>query len=386
MIVPESASILKAPLRPSCLTDYRHASRSVLWQTEQFECTPDEQAMIDFLPRGATTFGDSPTLPGPYRVIIDTDIGSDVDDAITLLYALRTPDIEIVGITTNYGATPIRTEIARRIIASHRRVHATCPDIPVVTGSSRPMGTHRLFLVTGFEGFPLVADEFRQANSFEQTNSLEQYEAADFIARKVDECPGEITIVSIGMPTNLALALQRHPEIVDKFREVVVMGGRYQDNPMDDALDGKPVRLLPSHNLAGDTVASQILFTRLKCPIRLVTSAAARHFLIKGPAIDHLRAADRESASGIVGTLMDVWFTVTKANTQQLIPYDPLTLHEARYTGPDGCLKYIRGTFVVHEWAAFLTFVPHPQGNHYFGHPKGDSRFMQNLKRLLMAE
>jgi purine nucleosidase len=385
MILPESASILKTPLRPSCLTDYRHATRDVRWRTEQFECTPEEQAAIDSLPRGPAAFADSPALSGPFRFIIDTDIGSDIDDAVTLLYALRTPDIEIVGVTTNYGATSIRTELARLIIAAHRRVHITCPDIPVVTGSSRPLGTHRFYLLTGFEGFPFVPDEFRDANNFERMNAIEQYDAADFIAQKVRESPGEITIVSIGIPTNIALALDRHPEIADKIREVVVLGGRDYDNPIDDALQRKPVRLTPSHNLAGDTVASQILFARAKCPIRLVTSTAAAQFLIKGAAIDHLRAADRESASGIVGTLRDIWCSVVKANDQQ-IPYDPLTLREGRATGPDGCLEYVRGTTVVHEWAAFLTFVPHPDGRRCLCRPGVDPRFMENLERLPVAE
>ena len=67
------------------------------------------------------------------RLWIDTDIGSDVDDALTLAYALRHDEIEVVGISTVFGDVALRTEIAKTLLALEAR-----SDVPVVTGLGAP--------------------------------------------------------------------------------------------------------------------------------------------------------------------------------------------------------------------------------------------------------
>jgi inosine-uridine nucleoside N-ribohydrolase len=200
-------------------------------------------------------------------------------------------------------------------------------------------------------------------------------EAADFIADVITAHPGEVTICAIGIPTNLALAFKRHPDLPSKLREIIVMGcgsvNFDQNSPFEQPSkgseiefiqSGKIVHFYPNHNVSGDVEASRIVFSE-NCPIRIVPFHVTAQFWLEGRAIDHLRAKSIEnSASGAVGKLMLKWFEVRHGQNGQC-PHDPLVIHEARFGGDEGCLEYVRGRMVMHEWAAFATFVPHKDGN-----------------------
>jgi purine nucleosidase len=66
------------------------------------------------------------------RILFDTDIGSDIDDALALLLLLRIPDADLVGLTTVYGCTDIRAKVAKKIL------QAACRPVPVVAGLGVP--------------------------------------------------------------------------------------------------------------------------------------------------------------------------------------------------------------------------------------------------------
>jgi purine nucleosidase len=382
------------PELPNCLSKYLHAGRICPYRSERLEISEDEASLLAALPRGPVSPQPAPSLPGPCRLIIDTDIGSDLDDALALLFALRLPNLELVGVTTNYAVSTIRSGVAKAIIAAHRSARPSAPEIPVVAGSSRPLGTHRAFFLTGEEGRPILAPDFIAENGVHKMNHIEQFEAADFIAEKVLERPGEVTVCSIGIPTNIALALQRHPQIKDLIKELVVMGGgsffRGEQKLEDGAttLAGEPVNLFPNHNLSGDSAASALIFRELRCPIRVIPFAATSKFWLAGPAIEHLKEkaqSEPDSAAGIVGRLMAVWFGRRHGQTGQC-PHDPLTVNEACF-GSEGCLRYIRGQYVVHEWAAFATFVPHADGPHYLAVDVADhDGFLAQLTAVLTEE
>lgn len=68
------------------------------------------------------------------KVLIDTDIGDDIDDALALALALNSPELDIVGITTVYGKTDARARLAAKILEMYGR-----DDIPVAIGSSKPL-------------------------------------------------------------------------------------------------------------------------------------------------------------------------------------------------------------------------------------------------------
>ncbi|MDA9865503.1 nucleoside hydrolase [bacterium] len=153
------------------------------------------------------------------KIIIDTDPGQ--DDAVAILLALGSPDeLEVLGITAVAGNVPLAlTEKNARIVCelAGRR------DIPVFAGAERPL-KHTLVTAehvhgkSGLDG-PVMA---------EPTMPLQSLHAVDFIIDSLRNEPSRsVTLVPIGPLTNIAMAFERAPDIVDKVAEVVLMGGAY---------------------------------------------------------------------------------------------------------------------------------------------------------------
>lgn len=150
------------------------------------------------------------------KIIIDTDPG--VDDAMAIFFALQSPELDVIGLTTIFGNvhTDLATTNALRLLEIAGR-----PDIPVAKGADNP-------LAGPFEGpVPFVHGDDGQGNinlpppagrPIDQT-------AAAFIIERVMSQPGEVTLVPIGPLTNIGLALRLEPRIAENVREVVLMGG-----------------------------------------------------------------------------------------------------------------------------------------------------------------
>lgn len=160
--------------------------------------------------------------PGPHRkstILFDTDPG--IDDAMALLFALRSPEIEVAGLTTVFGNSSVEatTRNALNLLDLAGR-----PDIPVAAGAGRPLinpPIETAEIVHGADGMGNIG--WTQVNNPAQ-RPLEMH-AAQFIVETVMRRPGEITLVAVGPLTNLALALQLEPRIALHVREVVIMGG-----------------------------------------------------------------------------------------------------------------------------------------------------------------
>lgn len=151
-----------------------------------------------------------------HRVILDCDPG--VDDAIAILLALASPEIDLVGITcvTGNKDLPLTARNALRACAIVDR-----QDVPVYAGSLRPlMGPYR-------RKWPSVHGEDGLCNLVlpGEPGELRNEHAVDFIIRKVLEAPGEISLCVIGPMTNVALAILKEPRIVPAIASVVFMGG-----------------------------------------------------------------------------------------------------------------------------------------------------------------
>jgi purine nucleosidase len=148
------------------------------------------------------------------RIILDCDPGH--DDAVAMLLALASPELEVLGITTTYGNVALErtTDNALKI----RDLAAS--QVPVYEGADRPLVRNRISAEyvhgnTGLNGPPLPAAKAGPAVG----------RAVDFIIDSVLTHPGEVTIVPVGPLTNLALALRLEPRIAPAIREIVIMGG-----------------------------------------------------------------------------------------------------------------------------------------------------------------
>lgn len=182
-----------------------------------------------------------------HKIIFDTDPG--VDDAMALLLALRSPEIEVVGVTSVFGNSTIETTTRNAInlldFAGRR-------DIPVARGAGRPLVNPPAGTAEWVHGADAMG-----GIGWEQVNPSHPHmldvPAAEFIVDTVMAQPGEITLVAIGPMTNLALALQLEPRIAEATREVVIMGG--------SVLAMGNVSPVAEANIHSDPHAAQLLFS-----------------------------------------------------------------------------------------------------------------------------
>jgi purine nucleosidase len=180
----------------------------------------------------------SPTTAAKTKIIIDTDIGDDVDDAFAVGLALSSPELEILGITTAWGDTSLRARLTDRLLAETGNA-----NIPVA------------------EGIPTQSKTpFSQARWAQADPSSKSHPAAvDFLLAQIRQNPGEITLVAIAPLTNIVAAIDRDPATFKKLKRVVLMGGSIRKGY--DDLGYTPDRgPQPEYNIYSDVPAAQKLF------------------------------------------------------------------------------------------------------------------------------
>lgn len=181
----------------------------------------------------------------PKKIIIDTDPG--VDDAMAILLALRSPEVEVIGLTTIYGN--VYTTLATRN-ALHLLEIAGRTDVPVAEGShvTITQGT-KLRIADFVHG----ADGLGNQNFHPPKGKPIKQSAADFIVEQANLYPGKITVVALGPLTNIALAIQQDPAFVKNIGQIVILGGAF-------AVNGN-VNPAAEANIFGDPDAADIVFT-----------------------------------------------------------------------------------------------------------------------------
>lgn len=177
----------------------------------------------------------------PTRILLDTDIGTDVDDCLALALLLCSPEVELIGVTCVYGDVALRARMVAKLLRLRGRA-----DVPVPTGASKPLLGRRPVYWAGHEGKGLLEPTDPAPPASEH--------AVDFMVRTVMANPGQIHLIAIGPLTNLALAFSHEPRLAQNLAHLTIMGG---------AVRG-PGRLdLPyaEHNIACDPEAAQVVFT-----------------------------------------------------------------------------------------------------------------------------
>lgn len=164
------------------------------------------------------------------KIILDTDIGGDIDDALALALALNSPEeIEILGITTVYLAAHWRAKVIRRMLETFGR-----EDIKTALGAEKPL--------IGLWDKSHIPDT---GNASEETDGIVSKPACDYIIDKVYENEDAI-IVAIGPLTNIALSLAKDPTLAKKTK-LVIMGGQI-------------TRAHPEWNILCDPEAARMVF------------------------------------------------------------------------------------------------------------------------------
>ena len=159
----------------------------------------------------------------PQRIIFDTDfVMPPADDAMALLLALQSEEVEILGVTTVAGNDSLEraTSDALRLLEIAGRT-----DIPVYRGANLPLVHEKSDFAVHHHGNWYSDDPPPEPPGGFARRSAEAESAYDFIVRTVVASPGEITIVAIGPLTNVAIALGKEPGFAAAVKELVIMGG-----------------------------------------------------------------------------------------------------------------------------------------------------------------
>lgn len=146
-------------------------------------------------------------------ILLDTDPGNDIDDAVAISYLLRQPRCELLGITTVSGPVAKRAAIAEVLCCAAGR-----NDVPIVAGRSD--------VLSYGQGQPWCA-QYEPIEHLEHTLDYPENRAVDFMRRTIRQRPGEITLVSIGPFMNLALLFALDPEIPFLLKGLYTMAGKF---------------------------------------------------------------------------------------------------------------------------------------------------------------
>ena len=211
-------------------------------------------------------------------VLIDTDIGDDVDDALALALALRSPEIDVRGVTTVFGDTHQRARLAAHVLRVFER-----EDIPVAAGQQMP-----LLLRHRPSGIPQAAILDSCSTSFE----LSPYSGPELIVQMALAHHGNLTLLCLGPLTNVANALTIEPRLFMAIRNIVIMGGS----------SGFPV---PEWNVRSDALAAKIVLAS-GVPITLLGWNVTKRCQLRASDIEKLHY-ENSPQTRLLSQLIAVW-------------------------------------------------------------------------------
>jgi inosine-uridine nucleoside N-ribohydrolase len=214
----------------------------------------------------------------PERILIDTDPG--IDDAMAIFYALASPELDVVGLTTVFGNayTTICTQNALRLLEIAGRT-----DIPVAEGAHRP-------LAMDFRGpaeFVHGADGQGNIDAPGPQSAPIGTNAAQFIVDTVMSSPDAITLVPIGPLTNIALALLLEPRLATRLSRIVLMGG--------NAFCGGNASPAAEANILNDPEAADIVFGA-DCPVVMAGLDVTEQTYMSPAQLDAIASIDNPRA------------------------------------------------------------------------------------------
>jgi inosine-uridine nucleoside N-ribohydrolase len=172
------------------------------------------------------------------KIIIDTDIGDDVDDAFALALAVNSPEFEILGVTTTFRDTELRAKIVDRFLGELGKT-----EIPVMAGK------------------PTAPTSMSQRRYAEGSHFMKSSHgnAADFLLGQIRRHPGEITLIAIGPLMNVGAAIDKDAATFRKLKRVVIMGGAIRKGYGDLGYN-EHVPPVPEWNILNDVASAQKLF------------------------------------------------------------------------------------------------------------------------------
>jgi purine nucleosidase len=244
----------------------------------------------------------------PKRIIIDTDPG--VDDALTFLLALASPEIQLEALTITQGNVTVENG-TRNALAVLELLNAQ--HIPVAQGCSLPMVGPLLAsdLVHGASGLG-------NATLPEPKTKPVPQHAIDYLIERFLAEPGEISLFAIGPLTNVALAIRKEPRFAEAVKELVVMGGAVRE--------GGNITPQAEFNIYADPHAAHVVL-HSGIPITLIPLDVTHKCMLYAEQIEQLNQKESSVTRFVVdSTVPYVSFTKSKIGVSGCALHDPLTL------------------------------------------------------------
>ncbi|MEO7841266.1 MAG: nucleoside hydrolase, partial [Anaerolineales bacterium] len=216
------------------------------------------------------------------KILLDTDIGTDVDDAVCLAYLLSHPDCELLGITTVTGEAKKRASLASVLC------QAAGKNIPIYPGADHPMqGEQRQSIAQQAAALPRWPHE----------SQFPMNQAVDFLANTIRSHPGEVTLLTVGPLTNAGLLFSHNPDIAELLAGFVMMGGNFDETG--------PEAQRVEWNVTGDPLASEITY---KTPVRLHRSLGLNVTQQVMMSADEVRRRFTAPLLNPVLDMAEIWF------------------------------------------------------------------------------
>jgi purine nucleosidase len=227
------------------------------------------------------------------HVILDTDIGTDVDDLLALVFLAKAPELCLEGVTTVHGDTLLRAKIAR--IACQK---LGIPDLPIVPGAGETLSGQQIFW-PGHEGENIPGLE----NARVETS----ISAQEFLFDLSEKYPGELEILAIGPLTNIAKTISCFPEFRSRVKRIYLMGGAYWIDYSE-------------HNIEMDVLAAKITFES-SIPITAIGLDVTLRVWVTESRVEQIRKLPNGLGSMLEDQIRRWWRFLGR---NQNNPHDPL--------------------------------------------------------------
>jgi inosine-uridine nucleoside N-ribohydrolase len=249
------------------------------------------------------------------KILLDTDIGTDVDDAVCLAYLLSHPECELLGITTVTGEAVKRASLASVLCKAAGR------NIPIYPGAEHPM--------RGEQRQP-IAQQAAALLNWPHEAEFPMNQAVDFLADTIRSHPNEVTLLTIGPLTNIGMLFSAHPDVPELLDGLVMMGGSFGSD--------LPANAQVEWNLGGDPLASEITY---KAPVRLHRSLGLNVTQQVVMPADEVREKFTAPLFRPVMDMAEIWF---EKFYKSITFHDPLAA--ATIFEPELCI-YQQGTVEI---------------------------------------
>ncbi len=254
--------------------------------------------------------GSSAPVTPPKKVIIDTDPGT--DDAIAILLALNSPELDVRALTVVPGNVTAEQGLKNALTLASL---ANRCDIAIAGGAQHPL-FQKLITAEFWHGANGLADVPTPPSKCKADPRF----GPDLIIQLIHENPHQITLVPIGPLTNIALALEKDPSIVPLVKEVILMGGSISGGNVDAAAEA---------NIYNDPEAAQIVF-QADWPLTMVGLDVGDKTLYGHPQLDQLKKTHGPQNDFLVGVFEFLLGLEVKYGSGGGTPmYDPLAVAQA---------------------------------------------------------